>query len=243
MPHAIRRQHPVCQICGRHLPRSELVPAALVRPTMVQRIIADVPQWTGDGYICRDDLARFRRRHVESLIADERGEISALQQSVIDALTRQEMLAADTEAEFSQALSTGERLADRVASFGGSWTFIVLFGVVLVAWMGLNTALLAARTFDPFPFILLNLVLSCLAAIQAPIIMMSQNRQEARDRLRAQNDYRVNLKAELEIRQLHEKLDHLLDRQWERFLELQEMQIEILEELTRGRPAPRPGHA
>ena len=103
-----------------------------------------------------------------------------------------------------------------MASFGGSWRFLILFAAFMVAWMGLNTWLLASRAFDPYPYILLNLVLSCLAAVQAPVIMMSQNRQEARDRLRAKNDYLVNLKAELEIRLLHEKLDHLLRHQWER---------------------------
>jgi uncharacterized membrane protein len=240
MSHKASHPHLACQVCGRHLPRSELVPSALVRPALAQRIASDLPAWTGDSYICRDDLNRFRRLYVESAIADERGEISALQRSVIDSLTKHELLSSDTETEFGQTLTSGERLADRVATFGGSWAFIGMFGAVLVVWMIVNSLVLMGRAFDPFPYILLNLVLSCLAAIQAPVIMMSQNRQEARDRLRAQNDYRVNLKAELEIRQLHEKLDHLLDRQWERFLEIQEIQIEILEELT-ARRAGRPG--
>ena len=107
------------------------------------------------------------------------------------------------------------------------------------AWMALNTALLATRAFDPFPYILLNLILSCLAAVQAPVIMMSQNRQEARDRARARNDYLVNLKAELEIRLLHEKLDHLLRQQWERLLEIQEIQIELMNELVQRRGGTR----
>jgi uncharacterized membrane protein len=208
--------------------------AALVRPSLATRIAADFPGWSAEGFICHQDLARFRRLYVEGLIKDERGEITALQRSVVEALTEHETLATDTEQQFSQKLTPGEHLADHVADFGGSWTFITLFGAVLVVWMAANV-LLATRAFDPYPFILLNLVLSCLAAVQAPIIMMSQNRQEARDRLRAQNDYRVNLKAELEIRQLHEKLDHLLDRQWERFLEIQEIQLEILDEISNGR--------
>src|SRR5262245_32196384 len=108
-----------------------------------------------------------------------------------------------------------------------------MFGTVLIAWIVLNAVFLLNRGFDPYPFILLNLILSCLAAIQAPIIMMSQNRAEARDRLRAENDYKVNLKAELEIRHLHEKLDHLLSWQYNRLFEIQQIQIELLQELSR----------
>jgi uncharacterized membrane protein len=118
-----------------------------------------------------------------------------------------------------------------MAEFGGSWSFLIVFAGVLTLWIVLNAIVLTVRPFDPYPFILLNLVLSCIAAVQAPVIMMSQKRQEAKDRLRSQNDYKVNLKAELEIRQLHEKLDHLLSHQWERMLEVQELQIELIDEL------------
>jgi uncharacterized membrane protein len=126
-------------------------------------------------------------------------------------------------------------MADRLASFGGSWTFLIIFASILLIWISLNSFLLLKRPFDPYPFILLNLVLSCLAAIQAPVIMMSQNRVEVKDRLRSQHDYRVNLKAELEIRQLHDKIDHLLSHQWERLVEIQQIQIDLLSELTRLR--------
>jgi len=125
-------------------------------------------------------------------------------------------------------------MADHVAAFGGSWTFILSFCGLLVIWMLLNVTGVLFKIFDPYPFILLNLVLSCLAALQAPIIMMSQRRQESKDRLRGENDYRVNLKAELEIRQLHEKIDHHLAHQWERLAEMQQIQIEMLEEKSGG---------
>jgi uncharacterized membrane protein len=144
-----------------------------------------------------------------------------------------EFLARNVEAEFERQWSLGERLADRIAAFGGSWKFLICFGAFLVLWIALNTLVWAARPVDPYPFILLNLVLSCIAAIQAPIIMMSQNRQEAKDRLRSQHDYQVNLKAELEIRQLHEKIDHLLSHQWDRLTEIQEIQLELLSEISR----------
>ena len=154
------------------------------------------------------------RPFLERMLIEERGELTRLDRAVIDSIDHRGTLTSDTEADFAERIGFGDRMADRVASFGGSWTFILSFLAVLVAWVVFNTVtILNAERFDPFPYILLNLVLSCIAAVQAPLIMMSQRRQEAKDRLRAENDYRVNLKAEVEIRQLHEKLDHLLIRQ------------------------------
>jgi uncharacterized membrane protein len=145
------------------------------------------------------------------------------------------LLATDVNAQFDRKLTVGERVADRVAQFGGSWRFIIIFGVVITVWMALNVAMLAWSPFDPYPFILLNLVLSCLAAIQAPIIMMSQNRQTSKDRLRSEHEYRVNLKAELEIRNLHQKIDLLLNHQWQRLLDIQQMQTDLMEEIVQGK--------
>jgi uncharacterized membrane protein len=221
-----------CQICGRTSKQVELRPAAVVRSFIAERIAKEYPSWSPDGFICIDDLNRFRSDYVQSLLRDEKGELTSLERSVVESLARQQTLAEDVETEFQKKLTVGERLADQIAEFGGSWTFILLFAGFILVWVIINTAFLIARPFDPYPFILLNLFLSCLAAVQAPIIMMSQNRQEARDRLRSENDYRVNLKAELEIRHLHEKLDHLLQNQWERLAEIQEIQIELMNELT-----------
>ena len=174
------------------------------------------------------------------MLTRERGELTQLEQDVVQSLADHEILAENIEAEFDQTRTFGERMSDRLASFGGSWTFIGLFFAILVVWMAFNIVVAAQAQFDPYPFILLNLVLSCLAAIQAPIIMMSQKRQEAKDRLRSENDYRVNLKAELEIRHLHEKIDHMLTRQWERLAEMQQLQLEIMQELA-VRPRYRTG--
>jgi uncharacterized membrane protein len=226
---------PVCQICGQPRSRSDLVPAALIRPSLAERIQRTCPGWSSEGFICHDDLNRFRGEYVQLLLEDERGELSSLERSVIESLARHETLAENVDAQFQKKLSLGERLADQIADFGGSWTFISLFAGFILIWIAINTIALIVRPFDAYPFILLNLMLSCLAAIQAPIIMMSQNRQEARDRLRSENDYRVNLKAELEIRHLHEKLDHLLQHQWERLIEIQQIQIELMNELTASR--------
>jgi uncharacterized membrane protein len=210
----------------------------MIRAPLVERIQSAFPSWSEDGFICHDDLNRLRGEYVQVLMEQEKGELSSLERSVIESLARQETLAENIEDQFQKKLSLGERLADQIADFGGSWTFISLFGAFILIWIVINTVLLIMRPFDPYPFILLNLMLSCLAAVQAPIIMMSQNRQEARDRLRSESDYRVNLKAELEIRHLHEKLDHLLQHQWERLIEIQKIQIELMNELTAER---RPG--
>ncbi|MEK0081995.1 DUF1003 domain-containing protein [Benzoatithermus flavus] len=231
--------HAVCQICGQHPKNVPLFPAGLIRPKLAEQIAKEVPGWTGEGFICLDDLNRFRARYVESMLEQSMGEIAALEDSVVHRIARHETLATDVDASFDRALTLGERVADRVADFGGSWTFILIFALVIVCWMGLNSSLLAGHAFDPYPYILLNLVLSCLAAVQAPVIMMSQNRQEARDRARAKNDYLVNLKAELEIRLLHEKLDYLLRHQWERLMEIQEIQVELMNEMAQRRPGAR----
>jgi len=137
--------------------------------------------------------------------------------------------------EFRHQLTLGERLADQVARFGGSWTFVLCFAAFMLAWMFVNTS--TDQPADPYPFILLNLVLSCLAALQAPVIMMSQNRQAAKDRLDAQHDYEVNLKAEMEIMALHLKLDELREQQWAALMSVQERQLELLQRLSGGSPS------
>lgn len=131
----------------------------------------------------------------------------------------------------AEILTKGQRISDKVARFGGSWAFIISFGILLFAWILLNTVPPNTDVFDPYPFILMNLILSCIAALQAPIIMMSQNRKEEKDRQRAENDYLVNLKAELEIRNLHRKIDLLMEEQISRLVEVQDAQMQLLEEL------------
>ena len=151
------------------------------------------------------------------------------ERNVLSALIQREALARDTNAAFAEQRTFGERLADQVASFGGSWTFIMLFLSVMLVWIAWNAQ--TGKPFDPFPFILLNLVLSCLAALQAPIIMMSQNRQAEKDRLEAHHDYEINLKAEMEVMSLHSKVDHLRDQQWSELVALQTRQLELLEQI------------
>ncbi len=220
-----------CAVCGKQFPMNATRSWLSIRPSITQLIAEDVPDWQEGRFICKDDFATYRRRHVEELLKDEAGEIGELEQEVIDSLANGVPLTRDPADEDTETRMTfGERASDKVASFGGSWTFILIFCAILVIWMLLNVSAVLFKPFDPFPFILLNLLLSCVAALQAPIIMMSQRRQEAKDRQRAENDYMVNLKAELEIRQLHEKLDHQIMHQWARLNELQQVQIDMLEE-------------
>ena len=221
----------ICQICKESKSAHSGTIGELVRPSLVEFIRKRTPHWDPKGFICHDDLGAFRKEYVKDVLEDERGELSTLDHEVVASLQQHEILSADISKEFERKLTFGERLSDRIAEFGGSWKFLILFGIVLAVWIIVNGIMLATRAFDPYPFILMNLILSCLAAIQAPIIMMTQNRSEARDRLRAENDYKVNLKAELEIRHLHEKIDHLLRGQYNRLFEIQQIQIELLEEL------------
>jgi uncharacterized membrane protein len=225
----------ICQVCKKPKSPHDGMMAELIRPSLLEFIKKRMPDFGEKDFICLEDLGKFRKEYVKDVLEDELGELSALDNEVIESLQQHEILSSDIAKQFETKLTFGERLSDRIASFGGSWRFISLFGAVLFGWIILNGILLFNRGFDPYPFILLNLILSCLAAIQAPIIMMSQNRAEARDRLRGENDYKVNLKAELEIRHLHEKIDHLLRRQYNRLFEIQQIQIELLEEIGRQR--------
>ncbi len=220
-----------CAICNQLLPISELVPGRFVRSIIADRILSEHPEWNSESYICNSDLNRYRSIYVQGVLEKERGELSSLEQEVLQSLRDHGVLADNLNETIDEKSTLGQRLADRVASFGGSWTFIILFATILIVWIAMNSIAIFFRPFDPYPYILLNLVLSCLAAIQAPVIMMSQNRQESKDRLRAENDYRVNLKAELEIRHLHSKLDLLLTHQWQRLLEIQQVQMDLLQEL------------
>lgn len=230
-----QKQDKRCSICSNIFPLRELSAGALVRDTVTQVIKAEHPDWSVEDYICQSDLAVYRNKYVQALLESEKGELTSLEQEVVESIYAQQLLATNIDAEFEQEWSFGERLADRIACFGGSWMFLILFTIFISAWIMMNTLILFWRPVDPYPFILLNLMLSCLAAIQAPVIMMSQNRQDAKDRLRSQHDYQVNLKAELEIRHLHEKIDHLLSRQWERLVQIQEIQIDLLSELQENR--------
>lgn len=223
-----------CTVCGKQFCPREVVPHDLVRAQISELIGKDYPDWSRDSYICQDDLAQYRAKYLKGMLVEENGRLSELDVEVLRSLKEHDILTEDVTKIFKQGESFGDRLSDSIARIGGSWGFIFSFLFVLVAWMFFNTFILVNRAFDPYPYILLNLVLSCLAAIQAPIIMMSQNRHAAHDRIRDNDEYRINLKTELEIRHLHSKLDLLTKNQWERLIEIQTIQIELAEHILRN---------
>lgn len=206
----------------------ELVHAGTIRTSILKLIQTEHPKFTENDTLAQHELNQYSVRYIEQFIRNDLKELKHLNHHVLNALRNESTLTNALERESESSLSTGQRWADRVANFGGSWTFIISFAGFLILWILTNVLFLTQKAFDPYPFILLNLILSCLAAIQAPIIMMSQNRQEEKDRERAKNDYMINLKSELEIRLLHEKVDHMLIRQQQDFLEIQKVQIEMM---------------
>ena len=228
----LQQQEVLCQVCKDKKNMSEVLAGEMVRAPIVEKIMADHPDWSSQGFICLADLDRYRAAYVKDVITADKGELSALEEQVIKSLREQELLSRNINVEYDRQRSIGEVMADRLADFGGSWLFIGIFCVVLAAWIVLNSVVLLVKPFDPYPYIFLNLLLSCIAAMQAPVILMSQNRQAARDRMQAEHDYRINLKAELEIRHLHEKIDHLLMNQWQRLMEIQQIQMDLMEELA-----------
>jgi uncharacterized membrane protein len=224
-----------CQVCNQAKPARQTIPGSLIRNNLADFIQRKLPGWSGEAQVCFTCLNRLRAEYVSEQLAAETGALTSLEEDVVRSLRESELVADDLNRQYRQSLTVGDRIADKVAEFGGSWRFIILFGVFILVWVAVNSALLLFRPFDPYPFILLNLFLSMLAAIQAPNIMMSQNRQEDRDRLRAENDYKVNLKAELEIRSLGERLDQLIHHQWARLIEIQQIQVEMIEDLAARR--------
>ncbi len=214
-------------------PFSERISGKMVRKSVFELIIKDFPEFTKDGSLSVDELNQYREKYIEQFLTKQLGELSDLDQQVLKSIKGNGTLSDKIDSEDSQLMTFGQRIADKVATFGGSWTFIISFAIFLFLWISLNIFWLSDKGFDPYPFILLNLILSSLAAIQAPVIMMSQNRQEEKDRERSKNDYMVNLKSELEIRMLNEKIDHLILSQQQEVLEIHTVQIEMMNDILK----------
>ena len=206
------------------------VAGASLRKSLLSFIQKDHPDFNENSLLSIQELNILREKYVAHYIQLQLRDLTDLEEKVIQSISQKETLT-DKLKEVESPSTFGQRAADKIASFGGSWTFILLFGAILFIWIFINGFWLANSSFDPYPFILLNLLLSCLAALQAPIIMMSQNRQEEKDRERAKKDYMVNLQSELEIRGLHEKLDHLIIHQQQELMELQKVQIEMMNDI------------
>ncbi|HEY8916432.1 MAG TPA: DUF1003 domain-containing protein [Chitinophaga sp.] len=223
----------VSDLSGQHFPSAEKVTGRSIKRELFDLIKKEHPHFNNKCSLAISELTHYRQQYYEAFFAKELGELTELEKTVMEKLRDHETLTEQLEDDMQKIpLTFGQRLADKIADFGGSWTFIILFMVFILAWTGINIYWLNNKGFDPYPFILLNLLLSCVAALQAPLIMMSQNRQEEKDRQRAKNDYMINLKSELEVRLLNEKIDRLMLKQQQNVLELQQGQVEMLNELT-----------
>lgn len=222
---------PKSSISNKEIDNFEVIYLKDIRDGILDLIKNENPTLSENSIISIEELNYYRRLYLTKLVEQEKGELDTIELDVVKAIKDNSILSDNIEPEIESKLTIGQKFADGIAEFGGSWTFIISFFLFIITWMGINVWLLISKPFDPYPFILLNLVLSCLAAIQAPIIMMSQNRKEDKDRMRAEHDYKINLKAELEIKLLNEKIDHLLIHQNKKLIEIQEVQIDYLENL------------
>src|SRR5258708_21042965 len=165
----------ICQVCKKAKPPNSGMIAELIRPSLLEFIKKKLPDLDSKGFICLDDLGEFRKDYIKEVLEDEIGELSALDQEVIESLEQHEILSSDIEKQFERKLTFGERLSDHIAEFGGSWKFLISFGAVIFLWIGANVALLSNRVFVPYPFILLNLFLTYLAAVQTPVLIICLN--------------------------------------------------------------------
>jgi len=217
-------------ISGNEFPEKERVMGKFLRQSIFEVIRQDNPDFNENGSLSMSELNLYRQKYISGFLQQELGNLSETEKRVVESLRNKTVLSDNPDDEEEKS-TFGQRIADKVASFGGSWTFIIIFVTILVAWIAGNVILLANKGFDPYPFILLNLILSCVAALQAPVIMMSQNRQGEKDREKAQNDYMVNLKSEMEIRMLHEKLDHVILHQEQSLIEIQKVQINMMNDI------------
>ena len=236
-----------CSLCDSPVEGRTLASPQKLENRILDLIKTDRPEWEAKRGICPNCLEQYRAKKFIGYLEAEYQKLSELEHAVVSKVTRRGRVSKLVHEDMVTTMTFGERVADKVAQFGGSWRFIGLFGGVLVIWMIVNAWVLARHPFDPYPFILLNLVLSTLAALQAPVIMMSQNRQAHKDRVQANQDYEINLMAEIEIRDLHDKLDSLRFKQWHELWHIQKRQIELLEHLCERHanpdvkvPAPTP---
>jgi uncharacterized membrane protein len=218
-------------ISGKEFLEEEKIVAGQLRFAILDLILKDHPNLLETDLISVNELNFYREKYISSFVSDNLDELGEMRDNVLQSLKEHSILSTKLELEEQSELTLGQRIADHVAEFGGSWTFILSFFGFLTIWIIANIFFLRSRTFDPYPFILLNLILSCIAALQAPVIMMSQNRQEQKDRERSKKDFMINMKAELEIRILHEKLDHLIMHQQQELIEIQKIQIDMMNEI------------
>lgn len=217
-------------LSNQEFPLADKISGKIIRNPIFALMQKDFPNFTRQQFLSVTELNLYKEKYISSYLSNEIETLSNIESKINDELREYDSLVSTIEGK-AEPRTFGQIIADKVADFGGSWKFMILFGVFIVLWILSNIYILYNKGFDPYPFILLNLILSCLAALQAPVIMMSQNRQEEKDRDRARRDYMINLKSELEIRMLHEKLDHLVRHQQEELIEIQKIQIEMMNDI------------
>lgn len=222
----------ISDLSQKQFPLIDKVSAKIIRTPILTLIKEDFPDFTSEKFLSVTELNLYRDKYISNYLSQEVDVLSEIETQVAAELKDYDSTVIKIEEEV-ETRTFGQYVADKVADFGGSWRFIILFGVFILLWILANIYILLNKGFDPYPFILLNLILSCLAALQAPVIMMSQNRQEEKDRERARKDYIINLKSELEIRMLHEKLDNLIKHQQEELIEIQKIQIEMMNDILK----------
>ncbi|WP_297868932.1 DUF1003 domain-containing protein [uncultured Flavobacterium sp.] len=211
-------------------PEHDRVSGKTIRTSILNLILEDFPDFDVNDSIAVQELNVYREKYISKFLQTEISQLSKLEKDVVRSLGDDTSFVAKVEEEVDTR-NYGQIVADKVAAFGGSWTFIIAFFIFITIWIGSNVIIFTNKEFDPYPFILLNLILSCVAALQAPVIMMSQNRQEEKDRERAKKDYMINLKSELEIRMLDDKIDHLVMHQQQELIEIQKVQIEMMNDI------------
>jgi uncharacterized membrane protein len=223
----------ISDLSNKEFPDSEKVVGKMIRPSILELIKKDYPKFSLDKFLSVSELNSYREKYIDGFLTNQIGELTDLDKTVLTSIKDNTIITDKVDGDDNQSMTYGQKIADKVAAFGGSWTFIISFGIFLAVWMTINIIWLSNQAFDPYPFILLNLILSSLAAIQAPVIMMSQNRQEEKDRERGKKDYMINLKSELEIRMLHEKIDHLIMSRQQEELEIQKVQIDMMNDIIK----------
>lgn len=226
-----------CDICKKKFNKDTLITGHGIRQEIESLIKKKYPKWKDSNLICKADYKKYRIEYIKKLIKEESSNLLEIKDVVLKSINEYESTTLEekhsSKENVIEVLSFGDNVSDKVARFGGSWKFILFFFFILAGWIIANSYLFINKPFDPYPFILMNLILSCIAAIQAPIIMMSQNRQEIKDRLDSETDHKINLKSAVEIRTLQEKVDHLLLDQWSRMMKIQDRQLKILQELNK----------
>ncbi|MEO8474877.1 MAG: DUF1003 domain-containing protein [Chryseolinea sp.] len=227
----------VSDLSGKSFLINERVFAKAIQLPVMSIIKSHHPNFSEQSICALEELNIYRQEYITEYLERDVGELTSLESTVLETLKNRDSISSKL-CEPDENLTLSQRMADRIASFGGSWKFILTFFSFLICWIILNAVWYSNKSFDPYPFILLNLILSCVAALQAPLIMMSQNRQEEKDRERSKKDYMINLKSEIEIRTLHEKIDHLMMHQQHELIQIQKLQIDMMQDILERVNAP-----